>query len=101
VDEHEKADATFAEEVSPTTRKRLESTASSRFFPGGWFSATSKVVDEGRTSLEIAQGEFTSSKPMSPANDPPDSPVSEDASITTDEDDDESEQEKRRWCVVM
>ena len=89
-------------EVSPKTRKRLESTASSRFFPGGWFSAAS-VVDEGRTSLEIAQGEFTSPKPTSPSDDRPNSPFLEDASSTDDDEDDdvEPEQEKRRWCVVM
>lgn len=89
-----------AEGLSPPTRKRLESTTSSRFFPGGWFSTASKVVDEGRTSLEIAQGEFTPLKPTSPDDEVPDSPVSEDSSSI--DDDDESEQkEKKGWCVVM
>ncbi|KAG6917005.1 hypothetical protein DXG01_004270 [Tephrocybe rancida] len=47
---------------SPVTgRSRLQSTTSSRFFPGGWFSPT-KTVDETRASLEIAQGEFTAAK---------------------------------------
>ena len=91
--------STSAENVTPVIRKRLESTTSSRFFPGGWFSAASKVADEGRTSLEIAQGEFTSSKPTSPAEDMPASPVSEQESST--DDDDLEQEEKRRWCVVM
>ena len=101
-DEPTKADVPSPEGVSPTTRKRLESTASSRFFPGSWFSTAPKVAGEGRTSLEIAQGEFIPSKPTSPADDQPPSPVPEDALSDDDEDDDKSEEEeKRRWCVIM
>nr|GAT53742.1 predicted protein [Mycena chlorophos] len=37
---------------------RLESTASSLYFPGAWFSE----LPEGRASLEVAAGEFTPSK---------------------------------------
>ncbi|KAF7327614.1 hypothetical protein MKEN_00340600 [Mycena kentingensis (nom. inval.)] len=47
----------FVPPLSP--RSRLESTASSLFFPGGWFSK----MPEGRASLEVAAGEFTPSKP--------------------------------------
>ncbi|KAI3618190.1 hypothetical protein WG66_005846 [Moniliophthora roreri] len=46
---------------SPTGRSRLESTASSLIFPGGWFSK----APLGRTSLDNAKGEFAS-KPTSP-----------------------------------
>ncbi|KAF9468120.1 hypothetical protein BDZ94DRAFT_1247240, partial [Collybia nuda] len=112
VDEVEGTDAgpiTSETVSSPSSRSRLESTTSSRFFPGGWFSTASKVADEGRTSLEIAQGEFTPSKIISPvplAGDVSDTP--DDASATsvatghaTDSDDDDDEPEpKRRWCVV-
>lgn len=96
---------------SPSTRSRLESTTSSRFFPGGWFSTASKVVDEGRTSLEIAQGEFIPSKvtsPISPTEEVSDTP--DDASATStatgqdtdsEEEDEEEPERKRRWCVVM
>ena len=34
---------------SATARTRHESTTSSRFFPGGWFSSTTKLPEEGRT----------------------------------------------------
>ncbi|KAJ7637721.1 hypothetical protein DFH06DRAFT_1335867 [Mycena polygramma] len=43
--------------ISP--RSRLESTASSIFFPGGWFSR----LPQERASLDVAQGEFTPVKP--------------------------------------
>ncbi|KAG6894819.1 hypothetical protein C0992_004490, partial [Termitomyces sp. T32_za158] len=48
--------------ISPAVdRSRLESTGSSRFFPGGWFSP-SKTVDESRPFFEVVQGEFTAQK---------------------------------------
>ncbi|KAJ6619702.1 hypothetical protein B0H10DRAFT_2216541 [Mycena sp. CBHHK59/15] len=68
--------------ISP--RSRLESTASSMFFPGGWFSK----VPQGRASLDVAQGEFTPSKPTTP-------------SVTAPTEDSESEEKKGKWCVVM
>ncbi|KAF8656784.1 hypothetical protein AX16_002336 [Volvariella volvacea WC 439] len=77
-------------------RPRLESTTSSRFFPGGWFSSPSKIVDEGRTSLDVAQGEFIASKPTSP--------VEAADAVLSDEDNDNSEApgpKKSRWCVIM
>ncbi|KAF8920284.1 hypothetical protein CPB85DRAFT_624385 [Mucidula mucida] len=40
---------------APTSRARLESTTSSRFFPGGWFA---RPQAEGRTSTDNAQGVF-------------------------------------------
>ena len=44
-----------------SSRKRLESTTSSRLLPGGWLSSTSKIPDE-RTSPEVARGIFTGTK---------------------------------------
>ncbi|KAJ7475805.1 hypothetical protein FB451DRAFT_257411 [Mycena latifolia] len=67
--------------ISP--RSRLESTASSMFFPGGWFSK----MPEGRASLDVAQGEFA--KPTSPSVSSP----------TTETE--QSEEKKGKWCVVM
>ncbi|KAJ7170627.1 hypothetical protein C8R43DRAFT_980281 [Mycena crocata] len=71
--------------ISP--RSRLESTASSMFFPGGWFSK----MPEGRASLDVAQGEFTPSKPTSPPLPPP----------ADTEQNDQSEEKKGKWCLVM
>ncbi|RDB26382.1 hypothetical protein Hypma_006513 [Hypsizygus marmoreus] len=93
---------TSTDTLSPTTRQRLESTASSRFFPGGWFSPSA----QGRTSLEIAQGEFTHVKLTVPVEtgDVSDTPpeLEEDAaSIASDDTADSGEEERRRWCVVM
>jgi len=94
--------------VSPTTvRSRLESTASSRFFPGSWFSPSYKAADEGRTSLEVAQGEFVATKAAASVGDAPDtSGVEETSSAESDDDDDEApgsstSEQKRRWCVIM
>jgi hypothetical protein len=58
-------------------------------------------VNEGRTSLEIAQGEFTPLKPTSTDEEVPDSPVSEHALSTDDDNESEEEKEKKGWCVVM
>ncbi|KAF8639408.1 hypothetical protein AX17_001499 [Amanita inopinata Kibby_2008] len=44
---------------STGSRTRPESTSSSRLFPGGWFTPK---PNEGRTSLDVAQGEFSSNK---------------------------------------
>ena len=79
------------------TRKRLESTTSSRFFPGGWFSPRS----EGRTSLEIAQGEFTPVKTTHHPDDVPDSVSELDDNEAEAEELESVPQEKSRWCVVM
>ncbi|TFK40315.1 hypothetical protein BDQ12DRAFT_734312 [Crucibulum laeve] len=87
----------------PSARKRLESTTSSRFFPGGWFSSTPKVADETRPSLEVAQGEFSSSKPTSPVDDVSDS-VSDSTTGTASTESVEEPEEKHakgRWCVIM
>jgi len=77
------------------TRKRLESTTSSRFFPGGWFSPHS----EGRTSLEVARGEFTPVKTH--PDDVPDSVPDLDDNEAEAEEPESPTQEKSRWCVVM
>nr|GAT60797.1 predicted protein [Mycena chlorophos] len=69
-------------------RSRLESTASSLYFPGAWFSK----LPEGRASLEVAAGEFTPSK-----NNPP--------LLTTTRADEvvqkEEAERKGKWCIVM
>lgn len=89
----------------PSARKRLESTTSSRFFPGGWFSSSStKSPDESRPSLELAQGEFIPTK--SPA-DGTEANVSAVSPATTEsfgdarEADSASSEEKRKWCIIM
>jgi len=71
-------------------RKRLESTTSSRFFPGGWFSSSPKVPEEGRTSLDVAAGEFVhqTSVENTPTTAIP-SAVEEDR------------EKKSRWCTIM
>lgn len=70
-------------------RNRLESTTSSRFFPGGWFSSSPKVPEE-RTSLDVAAGEFVhkSSVENTPTTAIP-SAVEED------------KEKKSRWCTIM
>ncbi|KAJ8474300.1 hypothetical protein ONZ45_g15991 [Pleurotus djamor] len=91
VDEHLVLDTTSAT-LEPTSRdrKRLESTSSSRFFPGGWFSSSPTI--EGRTSLENAQGEFAHLK----------SPIETAAPATTPIDGLAEDEEKRsRWCTIM
>ncbi|KAJ7066912.1 hypothetical protein C8F01DRAFT_1119511 [Mycena amicta] len=87
----------FVPPLSPRTR--LESTASSLFFPGGWFSK----LPEGRPSLEVAAGEFTSPKPASPSlpskpTSPsvPSPPAEEVVVEAVDRD-----EKKGKWCVVM
>ncbi|OAX41176.1 hypothetical protein K503DRAFT_531900 [Rhizopogon vinicolor AM-OR11-026] len=72
------------------SRKRLESTTSSRFFPGGWFSSSPKVPEEGRASLDVAAGEFVnqSSVENTPTTALP-SAVEEDR------------EKKSRWCTIM
>ena len=81
---------------APAQRVRLESTTSSRFFPGGWFSSTTKLAEENRTSLEMATGEFakspTDSVAPSPAVEaPPGTPV--DGNV--------DDKKKGKWCVIM
>ncbi|CCM04302.1 uncharacterized protein FIBRA_06473 [Fibroporia radiculosa] len=81
--------------TSPTNgRARLESTTSSRFFPGGWFSSTHKLP-EGRTSHEYASGEFSKSPTSateSPALEvPTNTPI--DGVI--------DEKKRSKWCIIM
>lgn len=96
----------------PSTRKRLESSASARLLRGALHK-----VPEGRASLDMAQGEFT--KLPSPVADTSTKGIAETLITTTtgateqetgstssDESDgssdDSSEAEhKGRWCVVM
>ncbi|KAF7312307.1 hypothetical protein MIND_00243700 [Mycena indigotica] len=78
------------EDLAPplSPRSRLESTTSSLFFPGGWFS---RAPDENlRPSLEVAAGEFTPSKSSPPVLS---SPQPEETTQT--------EEKKGRWCIVM
>ncbi|KAG5728905.1 hypothetical protein E4T56_gene3829, partial [Termitomyces sp. T112] len=93
--------------IPPVTgRSRLESTASSRFFPGAWFSP-SKTVDESRPFFEVVQGEFTP-KNRAVARDPSidEGPsMAEQSTATQGETNKEtppaSQQRKSRWCVIM
>ena len=98
VSENEAVDSTSPpdlETLSPiAARSRLESTASSRYFPGGWFSGTPKSPDETRTSLDHAAGEFS----KSPGGDS--SPTIE-APVNTPIDGVEDKKLKGKWCVIM
>ncbi|KAF5377340.1 hypothetical protein D9757_008025 [Collybiopsis confluens] len=79
-------------------RKRLESTASSLFFPGGWFS---KPPAGGRESLDNAQGEITSPKAMSPVEGPS-TAFSTAPSVEVEVNSDGEDQAKKgKWCVIM
>ncbi|EGN98707.1 hypothetical protein SERLA73DRAFT_73309 [Serpula lacrymans var. lacrymans S7.3] len=75
--------------TSASSRKRLESTTSSRFFPGGWFSSSPKVPEEGRTSLDVAAGEFISKSAETTPTTPMPTAVEEDS------------EKKARWCTIM
>ncbi|KAF7791216.1 hypothetical protein EIP86_002230 [Pleurotus ostreatoroseus] len=96
VNELEQSAASTAEldMLSPTTqRARLESTTSSRFFPGGWFSGSPKSPNENRTSLDHAIGEFSRADNLSasPGQDVPlNTPV-----------DGEEDSGRKRWCLIM
>ncbi|KAJ8072744.1 hypothetical protein PM082_016303 [Marasmius tenuissimus] len=91
---------------SPSARSRLESTASSLMFPGGWFSR----APPGRASLDNAKGEFIPNKPASPVeattpglNEETATPTNE-ATPTAEPTSPTSptEKEKRsKWCVIM
>ncbi|KAG6878221.1 hypothetical protein C0993_010642, partial [Termitomyces sp. T159_Od127] len=91
--------------ISPATdRSRLESTGSSRFFPGGWFSP-SKAMDESRPFFEVVQGEFSAQK-VAAARDPSidEGPsVAEQFTATKGEANKgpQSKEQKSRWCVIM
>ncbi|EKM78732.1 hypothetical protein AGABI1DRAFT_129020 [Agaricus bisporus var. burnettii JB137-S8] len=102
VDGNDASNATVARspESSPiSSRKRLESTTSSRLFPGGWFSNSSKIPDE-RTSLEVAQGVFTGVKEGGSVEESLQSPTSPAAEPITPIRD-QSSSDKRKWCVIM
>jgi len=71
-------------------RKRLESTTSSRFFPGGWFSSSPKVPEEGRASLDVATGEFISQSSVE------NTPTTAIPSAV-----EEDREKKSRWCTIM
>lgn len=81
--------------TSPVTaRARLESTTSSRFFPGGWFSSAPKSAEENRMSLENAAGEFSSPTGMK------DSPALE-VPTNTPIDGVIDEKKRGKWCIIM
>ncbi|KAG1870602.1 hypothetical protein DFJ58DRAFT_763741 [Suillus subalutaceus] len=75
-------------------RNRLESTTSSRFFPGGWFSSSPKVPEEGRTSLDVAAGEFVHKSSVE--NTPTTAPTTALPSAV-----EEDREKKSRWCTIM
>ncbi|KAG2133654.1 uncharacterized protein EDB93DRAFT_1173961 [Suillus bovinus] len=75
-------------------RSRLESTTSSRFFPGGWFSSSPKVPEEGRTSLDVAAGEFIHKSSVE--NTPTSAPTTALPSAV-----EEDTEKKSRWCTIM
>lgn len=76
------------------------SSSSSKFFPGGWF--TSKP-NEGRTSLDVAQGEFAPSPKVTTTTD-----VFETLNVQNEAGASASpatygdvDGQKRKWCIVM
>lgn len=85
---------------SATSRKRLESTTSSRFFPGGWFSSSPTVPEASRTrtSLDVASGEFIR-KPSTEFQ-PPSEALSSEAASSPGTSGGDTE-EKARWCTIM
>ncbi|KAI0925994.1 hypothetical protein AcV5_008576 [Taiwanofungus camphoratus] len=90
------ANASQMDAVSLTTaRTRLESTTSSRFFPGGWFSSTVKLPEETRMSHENAEGEFS----KSPTSATP-SPALE-VPTNTPTDGVEDAKKRGKWCIIM
>ncbi|KAF9266604.1 hypothetical protein L218DRAFT_78283 [Marasmius fiardii PR-910] len=87
---------------SPSGRSRLESTASSLMFPGGWYSRP----PPGRASLDNAKGEFVASKQSSPppVQLPPELPeetVAVSTSVGTNEEIPAKEEKKSKWCTIM
>ncbi|KZT07623.1 uncharacterized protein LAESUDRAFT_811890 [Laetiporus sulphureus 93-53] len=87
--------ATQGEPKSPSTRARNGSNTSSRFFPGGWFSSSSKSPHHaGRLSHENAEGEFSKSSTSALA-----SPALETTANAANGD--VGERRKSRWCIVM
>ncbi|GBE88022.1 hypothetical protein SCP_1202500 [Sparassis crispa] len=92
--EIEASATSVAEPVSPThARQRLESTTSSRFFPGGWFSSTPKSHDKGRASHETAAGEFSKS-PTSATSTPA-------LEVPTNTPTEGIDEKKKGWCTIM
>ncbi|KAF8625540.1 hypothetical protein AX15_005307 [Amanita polypyramis BW_CC] len=74
--------------------------SSSKIFPGGWFTSR---PNEGRTSLDVAQGEFASIKTTASTD------VFESLSVEVASDevgassvtDSDTDGQRRKWCVVM
>lgn len=82
------------------SRKRHNSTASSRFFAGGWFSTSPTVPDElkTRTSLDMASGEFTRSQ-SSDGDHSMSGDFGNGASVAME--DSQDGEKKARWCTIM
>ncbi|KAJ7127037.1 hypothetical protein C8R44DRAFT_112368 [Mycena epipterygia] len=95
VDTLDDENASYLDAPPISPRSRLESTASSLFFPGGWFSK----LPQGRASLDVAQGEFTPSKTTSPTL--PSPPIPGPSPGNETEQNEQSEEKKGKWCVVM
>jgi hypothetical protein len=87
---------TIGELTVAKDRKRLESTASSLFFPGGWFSKP----PAGRASLDNVQGEIISPKATAPVNELP-SPGQESDSAPDSATVEDDKEKKGKWCVIM
>ncbi len=80
-----------ATEVSPSSiRTRRGSAASSRFFPGGWFHSTTKLPEDGRTSLDRKN-----------ANTGSDASPTLEAPLNTPIDGHVDDKKKQKWCVIM
>ena len=77
------------------------SSSSSKFFPGGWFTPK---PNEGRASLDVAQGEFAPSLKVTTTTDVFETLNVENeagASTRTMTAGDGADGQKRKWCVMM
>jgi hypothetical protein len=87
-------------ESSHSRQDSSSSSSSSKFFPGGWFTPKPK---EGRTSLDVAQGEFAPSPKATTTTDVFETlNVQNEAGASTGlATDGDVDGQKRKWCVVM
>ena len=77
----------------PLERRRLESTTSNLYFPGGWVTSPSQ---KERPSLEVATGEF--SRPILEGS----AVASAATAEAAEADEEESKPEGRGWrCIIM
>ena len=86
---------------SKHSRQNSSSSSSSKFFPGGWFTPK---ANEGRASLDVAQGEFTPSVKVTTTTDVFETlNVENEAGVSTRTmtAGDGADGQKRKWCIVM